>query len=251
MTLRVLVVDDEPIARRRIKRLLTGEPGVAIVGESADGESALGAIAASSPDLVLLDVQMPGLDGFDVLRAIPAGRMPAIVFVTAFDHYAIQAFEVHAVDYLLKPFTSERLHAAIACARERIASRSGAAAAGALAEALGRGPRYLTRVAVRTSSRTTIVDLGDVDWIAADDNYVRLHAAGRAHLVRGTLKALEPQLDPERFVRIHRSAIVQIDRIVEIRPATHGDCDLVLRDGTHLTLTRTCRDRAQRKLHRR
>jgi two-component system LytT family response regulator len=248
MTLRVLIVDDEAVARRRLRRMLAAETGVTVVGECEDGRSALDAIASTAPDLVLLDVQMPEHDGFDVLRAIPAAEMPAVIFVTAFDRYALHAFDVHAVDYLLKPFTPERLTAAISRARERIASRTAASGPAALAETLRRGSRYLSRVTITSASRAVVVDLRDVDWIAAEDNYVRLHTRGRQYLHRGTLKALEEQLDPAAFVRVHRSALVRIDRIAEIHAAGHGDGNLVLRDGTTVPLSRTWRERVRRAL---
>jgi two-component system LytT family response regulator len=248
MTLRVLIVDDEAVARRRLRRMLAAETGVTVVGECEDGRSALDAIASTAPDLVLLDVQMPERDGFDVLRAIPAAEMPAVIFVTAFDRYALRAFDVHAVDYLLKPFTPDRLTAAIGRARERIASRTAASGPAALAETLRRERRYLSRVTITSASRAVVVDLRDVDWIAAEDNYVRLHTRGRHYLRRGTLKALEQQLDPASFVRVHRSALVRIDRIAEIHAAGHGDGNLVLRDGTTVPLSRTWRERVRRAL---
>jgi two-component system LytT family response regulator len=246
--LRVLIVDDESMARRRLRRLLASEPNVTIVGDCADGRAALAAIAATAPDLVFLDVQMPELDGFEVLQAIAPAHMPAIVFVTGFDRYALRAFDVHAIDYLLKPFTPERFREAVARARGRIERREPAAGPGALASALRSAPQYLARVTVTTSGRSLVVELSSVDWIGAEDNYVRLHAGEREFLLRATLKALEPKLDPDRFTRIHRSAIVQIDRIAEIHPASHGDCDLLLRDGTTLPLSRTWRERVQRAL---
>jgi two-component system, LytTR family, response regulator len=243
MTLRALVVDDEAPARRRIRRLLAAEPGVSVVGECGDGASAVRAIAALRPDLVFLDVQMPELDGFAVVRALPAGPLPAILFVTAYDHYALRAFDVHAVDYLLKPFTAERFRTAVARARERIARHSADHGLASLAETLRSRPAYASRLPVRTGGRTVFVDLGAVDWLEAADNYVRLHVRQREYLVRETLAALEAQLDPERFVRIHRSAIVQADRVAEIRPTSHGDAELALRDGTRLSVSRTFRER--------
>ena len=245
MTLRALIVDDEPVARRRIRRLLAADADVTIVAEYGDGASALQGIVADSPDLVFLDVQMPELDGFDVVRALGDAATPAIVFVTAFDRYALQAFDAHAVDYLLKPFAPARFHAAVAKARERILSRTVVPEIAALASALRERARYLSRLVVRSGNRLVVVDLRTVDWIGAADNYVRLMIGGKEHLQRETLSSLERQLDPDRFVRIHRSAIVQIDRIAELHPATHGDVDVVLRDGTSLTLSRTYRARVE------
>lgn len=241
MKLRALIVDDEMVARRRIRRLLTAEADIVVAGECADGVSAVTAIERERPDLVFLDIQMPELDGFGVLRRIDLGELPSIVFVTAYDRYALRAFDVHAIDYLLKPFTRERFRRALGRARQRIGRREDPGLS-ALAEALRNPPRYLNRVAVRTSSRIVLVDLADVDWIEAADNYVRLHSRRREYLLRDTLASLEQQLDPERFARIHRSAIVQIDRIAELHPAKHGDMDVVLKTGEILTLSRTWRD---------
>ena len=248
MKLRALIVDDEMVARRRIRRLLTAEPDIVVAGECADGASAITAIERERPDLVFLDIQMPELDGFGVLRRIDLGELPSIVFVTAYDRYALRAFDVHAIDYLLKPFTRERFRRALGRAREQIGRRSEDPGLSALAEALRNPPRYLNRVAVRTSSRIVLVDLADVDWIEAADNYVRLHARRREYLLRETLASLEQQLDPQRFARIHRSAIVQIDRIAELHPAKHGDMDVVLKTGEILTMTRTWRESAARWL---
>ena len=246
MTVRTLVVDDEAPARRRIRRLLAEEEGMTVVGECGDGESAVAMIAAERPDLVFLDVQMPERDGFDVVTAILPASLPAILFVTAYDRYALRAFEVHAVDYLLKPFTGERFRTALGRARERIASRTQDPALASFATALRIRPSYLSRVAVRSGARTVFVELAAVDWLEAADNYVRLHVKQREFLVRETLAALEAQLDPDRFVRIHRSAIVQVDRIAEMRATSHGDAEVVLRDGRRLAASRTWRDRLQR-----
>jgi len=243
MTLRTLIVDDEAPARRRIRRLLAAEPGVAVAGEYGDGASALTGIVSIRPDLVFLDVQMPERDGFAVVKALPPGPLPAILFVTAYDQYALRAFEVHAVDYLLKPFTGERFRTALGRARERIDRRSADPGLARLAESLRSRPIYLSRVPVRTTGRTVFVDLSAVDWLEAADNYVRLHVGPREYLVRDTLATLEAQLDPDQFVRTHRSAIVQLDRVAEIRPTSHGDAEISLRDGTRLPVSRTFRAR--------
>jgi two-component system LytT family response regulator len=248
MTLRALIVDDEAVARRRVRRLLQREPDVDVVGECADGAAAVEAITAERPDLVFLDVQMPELDGFEVLQRLPRAALPAFVFVTAFDRYALRAFEVHAVDYLLKPFTAERFHAAVARVRER---RTGPPdGLRALLDELQARAGYLRRLAVHAGRRVVLLDVQAIDWLQAADNYVTVHAGGREHLVRTTLAELERQLDPERFVRIHRSAVVAIDRVRELHPATHGDFDVVLHDGTHLTLGRRWRERLERALRR-
>lgn len=246
MTLRVLIVDDEAVARRRIRRLLASEPGVAIAGECADGAAAMEAIEREPPHVVFLDVQMPELDGFELLRRIDPAALPAIIFVTAFDKYALRAFDVHAIDYLLKPFTRERFRLALDRARDRVSRHRVDAGLASLAAALRSRPRYLSRVPVRTASRIVLVDMATVDWIEGADNYVRLHAGPREYLLRETLAGLERRLDPERFARIHRSAIVQIDRIAELHSASHGDMDVVLRNGQVLTLSRTWRGRVRR-----
>ena len=244
MTLRTLIVDDEAPARRRLRRLLLTEPDVAIVGECGDGAAALAAIAATRPDLVLLDVQMPELDGFDVLSRLPAADLPAVLFVTAFDRYALRAFDVHAVDYLLKPFTAERFRTAIGRARARTAEQGADGVAG-LAAALRQRRVWLARLPVRAGSRTIFVDVRAIDWLESADNYVRLHVRGREYLARETLASLETQLDPERFVRVHRSAMVQADRIAELCSESHGDATARLADGTKVPVSRTYRDRLQ------
>jgi two-component system, LytTR family, response regulator len=246
VSVRVLIVDDEAVARRRIRRLLATEPDVTIVGESPDGASALRAIAVENPDIVFLDVQMPELDGFEVVRSIPPAELPGIVFVTAFDRYALRAFDIHAIDYLLKPFTSERFRMALTRARERLERRVRDRSTQTLIEHLRELRRYSKRVAIRTGDRFVVVRWQDVDWIEAADNYVKLHAGPREYLLRDTLASIERQLDPELFARVHRSAVVQIDRIAEFHPASHGDIDLVLRSGARLVLTRTWRSRVER-----
>jgi two-component system LytT family response regulator len=246
MTIRALVVDDEAPARRRIRRLLLAEPDVAVVAECEDGASAIALVAKERPDLVFLDVQMPERDGFDVVKTIPSGTLPAILFVTAHDRYALRAFDVHAVDYLLKPFSGDRFRRALARARERILSRQPDPGLAELASSLRRRPAYLSRVAVRSGTRTLIVDLAAVDWMEAADNYIRLHARDREYLVRETLAGLEARIDPDRFVRVHRSAIVAVDRIATLRPLSHGDAEVQLRSGATLTVSRTFRERLRR-----
>ena len=247
MTLRVLVADDEAVARRRIRRYLASDVSVTVVGECADGHAAVDAIRTLAPDLVFLDVQMPELDGFEVLEAVTPASRPAIVFVTAFDRYAIRAFDLHAIDYLLKPFTQERFALALSRAKERVASRARDGNLTTLLEQVSLA-RRAARVAVRRGSRIVVVDWADVDWIEAADNYVTLHVGPAEYLLRNTLTAVDRELDSARFVRVHRSAIVQIDRIVELVPETHGDFTLRLRDGSKVALSRTFRDRVERAL---
>ena len=248
MTLRTLIVDDEAPARRRIRRLLGAERDIVIAGECGDGDAALALIARERPDLVFLDVQMPERGGFDVLKALPPAPLPAILFVTAHDRYALRAFDVHAVDYLLKPFTAERFRTAMARARDWVSLKTAGAGVESLAATLRSQPAYVSRLPVRTATGTVFIDLASVDWMDAADNYVRLHVRDREYLVRETLASLETQLDPARFVRVHRSAIVQLDRVVEIRAETHGDAEVRLRDGARVAVSRTWRAHVQEAL---
>jgi two-component system LytT family response regulator len=251
--IRVLIVDDEPVARRRIRRLLREERDVEIVGEAGDGTSALATIRSLAPDLVFLDVQMPEMDGFDVVQALGAERMPVCIFVTAFDRYALRAFDVHALDYLLKPIDSPRLQRAVERARTRIAERRGARldpGVLALLKDLSAGRRFLTRFPVKTGGRLLVIELADVDWISAADNYVTLHVGGQQYLARETMNRLERELDPAHFVRIHRSTIVPIDRIKELVSDFHGDFAVTLKDGTCVTLSRNYRAKVEQALGR-
>lgn len=250
--LRVLIVDDEPVARRRIRRLLRADRDIDVVGEAADGAAAVQAIADKQPDLVFLDVQMPELDGFGVLRRVGPGRVPGVIFVTAFDQYALRAFEVHAVDYLLKPFTRERLLDAVARVREShlAGEKHEDPRLAALLEELTERPRFLRRLPARAGSRIVLVDATDIDWLQAADNYVLVHSGGREYLMRETLTRLEGELDPHEFVRIHRSVLVRLDRIGDLVPTVHGDYRVTLKNGVQLTLSRTYRDRVERVLKR-
>ena len=250
--IRTLIVDDEPVARRRIRRLLKTEEDISVVGESGDGRAAIEAIRTLEPDLVFLDVQMPEADGFAVLRAV-GDAMPAVVFVTAFDQYALGAFEVHALDYLLKPFNRNRFVDAVARARELLARARGRVAdpkVFELIDDLQAAKRHLTRFVVREAGRLLLVDAARVDWIEAADNYAVLHAGAATHLVRETMAGLATELDHERFVRIHRSTIVQIDRVRELLPAFHGDFIVLLRDGTRLNMSRGYRSAVEAVLGR-
>lgn len=242
MTLRVVLADDEPLVRERLRSLLTTRPDCTLVGECADGAEAVAMLEAVRPDVVLLDVQMPELDGFEVLEALPDSFRPAVVFVTAYDEYAVRAFEINAIDYLLKPIEPERFNAAL----DRVAHRLGPAAPADSAVALQsllaelRSRRGIAdRFVVRDGHRVTFVPVRDVDWIDAAGNYVRLHAGGRTHLVRDTMNAVEARLDPTRFVRVHRSIIVRLDRIREMEPYFHGEYVLTLTDGSRITSSRS------------
>jgi two-component system LytT family response regulator len=249
--IRTLIVDDEPIARARVLSLLREEPDVDVVGECGSGTQAVSAIKATSPDLVFLDVQMPEMDGFEVARALGPERMPALVFVTAFDQYALQAFECHALDYLLKPFSAQRFKSALSHARQQLAQRQATTIGRQLLEFLpDMRPRkpVRDRLVVRSSGRVYFVRIADIDWCEAAGNYVSLHVGQESHLTRETMSRLESQLDSRQFVRIHRSTIVNVDRVQELRSSFNGEHVLLLRDGTRLTLSRGYRDALQARL---
>lgn len=244
MTIRAAIVDDEPLARRRIHDLLAEAPDVQIVAESANGKDAIESLEESPPDLLFLDIQMPEIDGFDVLQAIGVDRVPAVIFVTAYDQFALRAFEAHALDYLLKPFDDERFAAALQRARERIRQHQGGDLDRRLQALLEnvRGDRaYLRRLVVPSGHRNIFVRTEHIDWIEAERNYVRLHVGGKAYLLRENLTRIATTLDPEMFCRIHRSTIVNIDRIQSVEPLFHGEYLVVLHDGTKLTSGRSYR----------
>jgi two-component system LytT family response regulator len=244
--MRVLIVDDEPPARERLRRMLTEIEAVEIVGEAENGAQAVTMIEALSPDLVLLDIQMPGLDGFGVLEALE--DPPPVIFVTAYDKYAIQAFEVNALDYLLKPFSQERLERAVRRARDALAEeRDFAARLGPLLESLVAQGRYLTRLAVRDRDHIRVVDVDEVDWMGVEDEQVIVHVGDRAYRIRRTLSELEARLDPTSFFRAHRSAIVNLDRVKEVIPWFKGSHKLRLTTGAEVDLSRA-RARALRKV---
>jgi two-component system, LytTR family, response regulator len=249
--IRVLLVDDEPLARAMLREMLQGDPHVAIVGESCNGSEALEAIRTYSPDLIFLDVQMPELGGFDVLASLGNAQIPHIIFVTAYDQYAVRAFEVHALDYLLKPFDQERFDAAWQRARTQIMrDRNGGTDQRILAllEELKAGNRYLERLVIKAAGRIYFLETTEIDWIEAEGNYVSVHSGKKTHLLRETISSLESQLDPRKFVRIHRSSIVRLDRIQELQPWFHGEYRIILQDGTQLTLSRNHRDKLQEAL---
>ncbi|HEY6174224.1 MAG TPA: LytTR family DNA-binding domain-containing protein [Kofleriaceae bacterium] len=245
--IRTLIVDDEPMARASLRVLLGGDPEIEVLGECSSGADAVAAIAAHDPELVFLDIQMPRMNGFEVLAAVGDNRRFAVVFVTAYDAYAIAAFDVQALDYVLKPFDDRRFHRAVERAKGRIrharldhiASELVHVVAGASGE---RGDPA-ERIAIRDGARTVFVALAEIDWIEAADYYVQLHVGARSYLHREPMRDLEARLDPRRFMRIHRSAIVALDRIAEMRPSAHGDHCVRLRDGTELRLSRTRRAR--------
>jgi len=237
MPLTALIVDDEPLAREGLRMLLAEDPEVAAIHEAKDGREAVAAIQGTRPDLVFLDVQMPEMDGFGVVAEVGAEHMPAVVFVTAHDRYAIQAFEINAIDYLLKPVTEERFRQALARAKARLSAKPTDDASRqilSLLETIASPRRYLKRLAVRSAGKTVFVDVEDVDWLEAAENYVQLHAGRAGHLIHVTMNTLEKSLDPETFVRIHRSVIVNVNRIKELQPALHGEYTITLTNGVRL-----------------
>lgn len=260
--LRVLIVDDEPLARRGLELRLRQVDDVEIVGQCGDGASAMRAVSELGPDLMLLDVQMPGLDGFATLRAIPATQMPIVVFVTAFDHHAITAFEANAVDYLLKPVDESRLHQALFRVREELARRESSRHCAQLLKLLGDlsgrpeltleealdagGPRRLgrgDRLSIRDGQRTVRVDLATLRWVDAAGDYMCIHTDAGTLVLRATMRELEERLDPRQFPRVHRSTLVNAARVVALRPHTNGEQFLALDCGHELKLSRSYRDR--------
>jgi two-component system, LytTR family, response regulator len=248
--LRILIVDDEPLARRGIRQMLAGEADVTVIGECRNGREAVEALQRLEPDLVFLDVQMPDLDGFGVIREHGVGRMPPVVFVTAHDQFAVQAFEAHALDYLVKPLHAARFAQTMARVRERHKIGAAMQLASQLSAMLGAAsaiappsqtatstPRYETRLVVPTTTGDRIVDVDTIDWIEADDYYARLHVGRVQYLLRESLSNLGRRLDPATFARVHRSAIVRIDRVREIQ-GSGGRTVLVLRDGTRIRVSR-------------
>ena len=241
--MRVLIVDDEPLARQRIRHLLADEADVEVAGEAGNGLEAVQLIESLHPDLVFLDIQMPELDGFGVIEAMGADRMPPTLFVTAFDAHALKAFEVHAIDYLLKPFDRDRFRKAMAWVREhpQAPKREGGGLKTLMADLGPQRPRP-DRFLVRHGDRWVLVKSASIQWIEAEDNYVRLHVDSESHLLRHTMAGILVRLDPAQFKRIHRSAIVNLDYIKELQTWSGGDVLVVMRDGTHLTLSRTYRE---------
>lgn len=246
--IRVAIADDEPLARERVRSMLEGRDRYTIVAECHDGVETVAALAEHDIDLLFLDVQMPGLDGFQILESADTTRLPIIVFVTAFNDYALRAFNVSALDYLLKPFDRGRFEQTLARVEERLAGKQQTEISSELREFLhtlstAAPPAHVARFPVRANGEIYFVRVDDVDWIDAEGNYVALHAAGRRHLVRDTIKSLENRLDPAKFVRVHRSAIINVDRLRKLQPYFHGEYVITLQDGTTLTSSRTYSDR--------
>jgi len=284
--LRVLIVDDDPVARGRARAALGTQPDVLLVGECADGETAVALIAAARPDLVFLDVQMPGLDGFGVVARVGAAAMPPVVFTSAYAEFAVRAFEAYALDYVLKPFDDERLLRALDRVRREAAAARATMARDASAQEANTGrsaapdvpdasdgpalalgadprllalldllarpapPRYPDALAIRAGAHYAVVRVADVDWIEADGNYARVYVQKRPRLVTKSLVTLEREvLDPTRFVRVHRSTIVNLGRVAAVEPGLHGDVDLLLHDGTRVACSRRFRDRLEQRLY--
>jgi two-component system LytT family response regulator len=264
---RVVIVDDEPVARQRVRRLIAREPGVEIVAECGTGREAVLAVAKHAPDLLVLDVQMPELDGFAVLGALPPDRLPLVIFVTAFDEHALRAFDVHAVDYVLKPIDPDRMRVAVSRARHEHACSTAAEQQARLRGLLGswslamreapgddvpkpaeREPaEVVQRFLVKANGRMFFVNVADVDWVEADGNYVRLHVGTASHMIRETIIGVERALPPSRFARIHRSAIVNLDRVTEMRQWSSGDYIVILSTGARLKLSRSYRENIERR----
>jgi two-component system LytT family response regulator len=250
--IRVLIADDEPAARRTIQLLLSADSDFVVLGECSDGAQALEAIVRLRPDLVFLDVQMPRCDGFGVLSQLSPDAMPLVVFVTAFDEYTLRAFDVHAADYLLKPFSDQRFRAATAHVKERVRQRSVTDVERLLAcvRELGASPRRGDptgeRIAIRTADSILLLPLGDIEWVEARGDYIRIHSQGRGDLVRETIGGFEQRLPPDRFVRVHRSAIVNLGRVREVRTLPSGEQVAVLQSGVRCRLSRSGRERLGR-----
>jgi two-component system LytT family response regulator len=237
MPLTTLIVDDEPLAREGLRMLLGQDPEVTAIHEAKDGREAVAAILQRRPDLVFLDVQMPEMDGFQVVQEVGAENMPAVVFVTAHDRYAIQAFEINAIDYLLKPVTEERFAQTLERAKARLnpaEPESSSRQILSLLETIASPRRYLKRLAVRSAGKTVFVDVEEIDWIEAAENYVQLHAGRTSHLLHVAMTTIEKSLDPEIFLRIHRSLIVNVKKIRELEPAMHGEYVVTLQNGVRL-----------------
>jgi two-component system, LytTR family, response regulator len=246
MKIRTLIIDDESLARNRLRQLLQNESEIEIIGECSDGCAAVEAIRRDSPDLIFLDIQMPELDGFGVLESIPPTQMPAVVFVTAHDKFALRAFEVHAVDYLLKPFDRERFQIALQRALGHVRNRESRALTSQLSALLAEwkgGAKAPDRLPVKSGGRVIFVKTDEIDWVEAAHNYVELHVGKELHMLRQTFDAIEARLSSGKFVRISRSVIVNRDRIKELQPLFHGEYAVVLHDGTQLTLSRRYRDK--------
>ncbi len=246
--LRAIIVDDEMLARQIIREMLAGDSEIEIVAECVNGREAVEAIQVCQPHLLFLDIQMPEVAGFEVLEALKGERLPIVIFVTAYDHYAVRAFEYHALDYLLKPFDRERFEMAVSRAKAQTRREKNGELDKrilALLDALKAETKYVERLVIKTGGRVFFLETDEVDWIEAEGNYVRLHTDKKSHLLRETIGSLEAHLDPKQFLRIHRSTIVRIDSIRELQPWFHGEYHIILNNGTKLTLSRNYREQLQ------
>jgi two-component system, LytTR family, response regulator len=254
--IRALIVDDEPFARERVRQLLEGDPEVEITGECGDGLQAVAMINEQAPDLLFLDVQMPELDGFEVLERVEAARMPVVIFLTAYDKYALRAFDACALDYLLKPCAEDRFAKAVLRAKTQLNQTAeehlpaAPASRVAVVEDRRQEKKFLERVVVKSGGRVYFFRVEEIDWIETHGNYVRLYFGRAAYLLRESLSSLERELDPRKFARIHRSALVNVERIKELQPMFHGQYTVVLRDGTEITLSRRYRHRLEEAIGR-
>lgn len=245
---RVLIVDDEPLAREKIRRMVEDDPEMEIIGECVNGREAVTAVQSLLPDLMLLDVEMPEFDGFAVLEALKSSHLPLVIFITASDHYAVRAFKIHALDYLLKPFDRERFAAAIEHAKTHLRQARKEHLNERLLDLLKQietGSKHLERLFLKTDGRVFILRTADVDWIEAEGNYVNIHTASKSYLLRESIGKLEAQLDPKEFARIHRSTIINLRRIKELQSWSHGEYRVILHDGMQLMLSRSYRDNLQ------
>jgi len=257
MKIRTIIADDEPLAREKIRTLLAKDPDIELIGECADGIETVTAIRNQQADLVFLDVQMPELDGFGVLKALNDSNLPTLIFVTAYDQYALRAFEVHALDYLLKPFDRERFQKALQRAKEHIRKEKSGEVNEKLLTLLedlkseksnNHERKYLDRLVIKAGGRVTFLKTEEIDWIEAAGNYIRLYIGKDSHLLRDTMNNIQTKLDPEKFLRIHRSTILKIDRIKELQPWYHGEYVVTLENGKQLTSSRSYRDKLSRLL---
>ena len=244
--IRTMIVDDEELGRERVRMMLAEHPDIDVVAECSDGPEAVKTIERERPDLVFLDVQMPGMNGFEVLESLEGEPLPAVVFVTAHDDYALRAFDIHALDFLLKPFDNGRFEKTLERARVQVSQTRGTAVDSrilSLLEDLKSDRKYPERLIVKSGGRVFFLRTEEIDWVEAAGNYVRLHERNESHLLRESMKNMEAKLDPKLFVRIHRSAIVNVDRIKELEPWFHGEYIVIMRDGTRLTSSRVFSDR--------
>jgi two-component system LytT family response regulator len=253
MKIRALIVDDEPLARRRIRSLLEHDSSVEVIGECSDGYKAVSSISDLTPDLVFLDVQMPAMDGFEVIKTIGPERMPTVIFVTAYDHYALKAFEVNALDYLLKPFDRGRFQKTLERAKAMIRAPQNGSVSNqllSLLQDLRREQEIPDRFIIKSGGRVVFLKIEEIDWMRAVGNYVRLQVGRDSHLMRETMTGMEAKLYPDRFMRIHRSTIVNLDSVKEVQPWAKGEYVVIMRDGTRLIMSRRYRERLNERLNK-